>query len=83
MEKMEGYRLPELRVMLKDEQTAPYQVQRHQRMHTPAARKEATMAEIKLSYSHSGCTLPVPAKFDFSNSVPDHERNDLRRRICS
>ena len=41
MMKMEGYKLPELKVILKDEQTAPYQVQRHQRMHTPAARKEA------------------------------------------
>jgi hypothetical protein len=48
MKKMEGYKLPELRVMLKDEQTTLYQVQRHQRMHTPAARKEVAMAEIKL-----------------------------------
>ena len=45
---MEGYKLPELRVTLKEQETFPYQVPKHVRINTPAARKPAALAELKL-----------------------------------
>ena len=47
-EKMTGYSLAELKVMLADEQTVPYQVPVKTRMNTPAARIPAALAELKL-----------------------------------
>ena len=45
---MEGYTLPELRVTLKEQETCPYQVPKHVRINTPAARKPVALAELKL-----------------------------------
>ena len=44
----EGYELPELFVTLKEQETFPYQVPKHVRINTPAARKPAALAELKL-----------------------------------
>jgi site-specific DNA-cytosine methylase len=46
--RMEGYKLPELHVTLKEQETFPYQVPKHVRINTPAARKPAALAELKL-----------------------------------
>lgn len=47
--RMERYKLPELRVTLREQETFPYQVPKHVRINTPAARKPAALAELKLT----------------------------------
>ena len=75
-EEMTGHSLAELKVMLVDEQTVPYQVPVKTQMNTPAARIPAALAELKLRMKRGHLKVCTQAEEQGEDKPPDSVGGD-------